>query len=254
VSAIAVEELTVRFGATVAVDRVSFEVEEGELLVLIGASGSGKTTTLKTLNRLVEPTSGRVLLHGRDARDLEPAALRRRVGYCFQRIGLFPHLTVGENVAITPRLLGWPRDRIEARVEELLTLMRLDPGTYRDRFPSALSGGQQQRVGVARALAAEAKLVLFDEPFGALDPLTREELQEELRQLKARLRLTGVFVTHDMLEAMTLGDRIAVMKDGRLLQHDTPEGLLAAPADPYVEELVATPRRHYERVAHLLSR
>jgi osmoprotectant transport system ATP-binding protein len=254
VSAIAVEELTVRFGATVAVDRVSFGVEEGELLVLIGASGSGKTTTLKTLNRLVEPTSGRVLLHGRDARDLEPAALRRRVGYCFQRIGLFPHLTVGENVAITPRLLGWPRDRIEARVEELLTLMRLDPGTYRDRFPSALSGGQQQRVGVARALAAEAKLVLFDEPFGALDPLTREELQEELRQLKARLRLTGVFVTHDMLEAMTLGDRIAVMKDGRLLQHDTPEGLLAAPADPYVEELVATPRRHYERVAHLLSR
>jgi osmoprotectant transport system ATP-binding protein len=241
--AIELSDVVVRFGDAIAVDGVSLEVRDGELLALVGASGSGKTTTLKTINRLVEPHAGRVSLHGEDVRALVPHELRRRVGYCFQRIGLFPHLSVAENVGITPRLLGWERGRVRARVEELLALVELPFDTYADRMPDALSGGQRQRVGVARALAARPEVVLFDEPFGALDPLTREQLQLATRRLRDELGLTGVFVTHDIVEAVLLGDRIGVMNEGRLLQLGTADELRAAPADPYVARLLDAPRR-----------
>lgn len=251
-ASIALSNVTVRFGDTVAVQRVSFRVSPGEVVAVVGGSGSGKTTALKTINRLVDPTEGTVHVGGEDVRTLAPATLRRRVGYCFQRIGLFPHLTVAENVGITPRLLGWPAERITERVDELLELVRLPARDYGERLPEALSGGQRQRVGVARALAAQPRVVLFDEPFGALDALTREDLQRELLSLRAEVGLTGVFVTHDILEALIVGDRIGVMRGGRLLQIDTPQRLLAAPADPYVETLLASPRRHATRLTELL--
>ena len=244
--------LTKRYGDAAVVDDFSLQVRTGELVVLLGGSGSGKTTTLKMINRLIEPTAGSVRLDGIDTTDLLPHELRRRIGYVFQRIGLFPHMTVGENVAVTPALLGWRPERIAARVDELLTLVELDP-TLRDRRPSELSGGQQQRVGVARALAAEPRVMLLDEPFGALDPVTRERLQQSFLRIREKLALTTVFVTHDMTEALTLADRIGVMHAGRLLQLGTPRDLLTRPADDYVDRLMSTPRRQAAAVDALLS-
>jgi osmoprotectant transport system ATP-binding protein len=250
---IAFDDVSKQYGesAVAAVRNLSLEVEPESLLVLLGESGSGKTTTLKMINRLVEPTSGTITLEGQDIRALDPISLRRRIGYAFQGIGLFPHMDVAQNVATVPRLLGWGRAETERRVDELLELVGLPPERYRRRYPRELSGGQQQRVGVARALAARSKVLLMDEPFGALDPITRDELQTELKTLQRRLGLTVVLVTHDMTEALLLADRIAVMKDGLVLGHDTPERLLSTPPHPYVAELMAMPKRQAERVATL---
>ncbi len=250
---IELDRLSRRFGAISAVDSLSLRVERGELLVLLGGSGCGKTTTLKMVNRLIEPTSGRVSIAGRDTRDVAAHELRRRIGYCFQQIGLFPHLSVAENVGITPTLLGWEPARVAARVDELLRLVELDPAAFGEREPSQLSGGQQQRVGLARALAAEPEVLLLDEPFGALDPLTRDRLQQWLGQIRRELGFTTIFVTHDMVEALLLGDRIAVLDAGRLVQVDTPEVLLRRPANDTVAELMATPRRQAERVDRFLG-
>jgi len=250
---IELQRLTRHYGEQVAVDGLSLTVAEGELLVLLGGSGSGKTTTLKMINRLVEPTSGSVRVDGRDIADLAPAELRRRIGYAFQQVGLFPHMTVAENVGITPALLGWPASRIRDRVDLLLDLVELDPAETRDRWPDQLSGGQQQRVGVARALAASPRLMLLDEPFGALDPLTRQRLQDSFLRIRRELTLTAVFVTHDMTEALLLGDRIAVLHAGRLVQTGTPRELMQAPADDYVRQLLDTPRREAALVDSLLA-
>ena len=228
---IEIRRLTRRFGPVVAVDALDLDVADGELLVLLGGSGSGKTTTLKMVNRLIEPSSGSIRIAGQEATGIEPHELRRRIGYVFQKVGLFPHMSVAENVGITPKLLGWDAARIAARVDQLLELVELPPGEMRGRRPAELSGGQQQRVGVARALAAEPRLMLLDEPFGALDPLTRDRLQQSFLRLRRRLGLTAIFVTHDMVEALLLGDRIAVMNEGRLVQVGRPQELLRAPAD-----------------------
>ncbi|MGE0393538.1 MAG: ABC transporter ATP-binding protein [Vicinamibacterales bacterium] len=245
--------LTKHYGTAVAVDGLSLRVEDGELLVLLGGSGSGKTTTLKMVNRLIEPTAGQILVDGQDTRSVAAHDLRRRIGYVFQRIGLFPHMTVAENVAVTLTLLGWDAARIRRRVDEMLELVELPPDQVRHRRPAELSGGQQQRVGVARALAASPRVMLLDEPFGALDPLTRDRLQQSFLDIRRRLRLTAVFVTHDMAEALLLGDRIAVMHEGRLVQVDTPHGLLRAPADDHVRRLMETPLRQARLVDALLG-
>jgi osmoprotectant transport system ATP-binding protein len=244
--------LTRRYGGALAVDGVSFRVEVGELLALVGDSGSGKTTTLKMINRLVEPDAGRVLLGGRDTAAVEPHALRLSIGYVFQGIGLFPHMTVAENVAVPLRLHGWPRARAAARVAELLELIELDPALA-GRFPATLSGGQQQRVGVARALAASPRVMLLDEPFGALDPLTRDRLQRSFDGLRRGLGLTAVLVTHDVAEALALADRVGVMRAGRLLQTGTPAEIARAPADAEVERLFDTPRRQARLLAERLG-
>jgi osmoprotectant transport system ATP-binding protein len=249
---IEVQEVTRRYGERLAVDGVSFRVEAGELLALVGASGSGKTTTLKMINRLVAPSSGRVFVEGEDAATLETHRLRRRIGYVFQGIGLFPHMSVGENVAVPLRLAGWGGERARARVTELLSLVELDP-QLASRKPSDLSGGQQQRVGVARALAVSPRLMLLDEPFGALDPLTRDRLQQSFLELRRRLGLTAVLVTHDMAEALLLADRVGVMNAGRLVQIGSPAELLRAPADDHVALLLATPRRQARRLDELLE-
>jgi len=249
---IEVQQLTRRYGERLAVDGVSFRVEAGELLALVGASGSGKTTTLKMINRLVEPTAGRVLVQGKDVATQETHLLRRRIGYVFQGVGLFPHMNVGENVAVPLRLAGWEGERAQARVKELLALVELDP-QLATRQPSELSGGQQQRVGVARALAVSPRLMLLDEPFGALDPLTRDRLQQSILELRRRLDLTAVLVTHDMTEALLLADRVGVMHAGRLVQIGTPAELLRAPADDHVAQLLATPRRQARRLDELLG-
>jgi osmoprotectant transport system ATP-binding protein len=251
---IELRDLTRDFDGTLAVDRLSLEVEPGELLVLLGGSGCGKTTTLKMVNRLIEPSAGTVRIDGEDSRKLPDFELRRRIGYCFQQVGLFPHLSVSQNVAITPTLLGWEAGRIRRRVDELLELLELEPSHFRDRSPEQLSGGQQQRVGLARALAAEPRVLLLDEPFGALDPLTRDRLQQRFQEIRRDLGLTAIFVTHDMVEAVLLGDRIAVMHRGRLVQIDTPRELLQHPADDRVAELMDTPRRQAEVVDRLLGR
>ena len=245
--------LSKRYDETIAVENLSLEVARGELVVLLGGSGCGKTTTLKMVNRLIEPTAGRVRIGGRDTQELAPHELRRRIGYCFQQVGLFPHLDVAENVAITPSLLGWDVARTAARVDALLREVELEPEEFRSRRPNQLSGGQQQRVGLARALAAEPEVVLFDEPFGALDPLIRDRLQRSFQKIRRELGLTALFVTHDMVEALLLGDRIAVMNRGRLVQVGTPAELLAHPADDYVAELMETPRRHAEIVDRFLA-
>ena len=244
--------LTKRYGAAAVVDDLTLDVGAGELVVLLGGSGSGKTTTLKMINRLIEPTAGSIHLDGVATATLPPHELRRRIGYVFQRIGLFPHLTVGENIAVTPALLDWPEDRTAARVDQLLRLVELDPA-LRDRWPRQLSGGQQQRVGVARALAAEPRVMLLDEPFGALDPVTRERLQTSFLRIRAELNLTALFVTHDMTEALTLGDRIGVMQEGRLVQVGTPHELLTRPATEYVDRMMSTPRRQAEAVDALIA-
>ena len=221
-----------------AVDSVSFEIPEGEFLVVIGPSGSGKSTTMKMINRMIPHTDGTISIDGENIMDLNEAKLRRNIGYVIQQIGLFPHYTIEKNIAIVPELNGWTEQETKDRVTELLELVGLDPDVYRTRYPKELSGGQQQRVGVARALASNPRVILMDEPFGALDPITREQLQGELISLQRKLKKTIVFVTHDMDEALKLGDRIAIMKDGKLLQIDTPEKLLYEPTHGFVEEFI----------------
>ncbi|MGJ9457347.1 betaine/proline/choline family ABC transporter ATP-binding protein [Oceanobacillus sp. CF4.6] len=225
-----------------AVDSVSFEIPEGELVVLIGPSGSGKSTTMKMINRMIPHTSGTISINGKDVTKLNAAELRRNIGYVIQQIGLFPHYTIEKNIAIVPQLKGWKEQDIKERVKELMELVGLDPKVFSNRYPKELSGGQQQRVGVARALASNPSVILMDEPFGALDPITREQLQGELISLQQKLKKTIVFVTHDMDEALKLGDRIAIMKDGALLQLDTPEKLLHEPAYGFVEEFIGKHR------------
>ena len=228
-------------GQSFAVKDVSLVIQEGETLVLLGSSGCGKTTLLKLINRLLEPTSGTIEVGGENIAGQNPISLRRRIGYVFQEIGLFPHMTVEENVAMVPRLLGWPVEKRRERAHKLLETVGLDPEIYADRFPDELSGGQQQRVGVGRALAADPAYLLMDEPFGALDALTRDTLQQELLALKKRLKKTIVFVTHDIFEALTLGDRIAVLHAGHLEQIGTREEILQKPATDFVRELFAKP-------------
>ena len=226
-----------------AVDKLSLEVPAGEICVLVGPSGCGKTTAMRLVNRMIEMSSGDILLDGVSVRTRHPADLRREIGYAIQQIGLFPHQTIADNIATVPRVLGWPRERIRARVDELIELIGLDPAETRDRYPAQLSGGQRQRVGVARALAADPPLMLMDEPFGAIDPINRERLQNELLRLQERIRKTIVFVTHDINEAIKLGDRVAVLKKGGVLaQYATPVELLMAPADDFVEDFVGSDR------------
>ncbi len=239
-------------GGTHALHDVSLDIGAGSFVALVGASGSGKTTALKTINRLVEPDNGEVRFAGEAVENLDAPALRRRIGYVFQGIGLFPHMTVGENIGITPQLLRWPKPDITARVDELLDLVEL-PRSYAARFPNALSGGQRQRAGVARAMAARPQVMLMDEPFGALDPVTRDTLGTAYRALHERLGLTTVMVTHDMQEAVLLADRIVVMSAGRIVADDTPAALMARPADREVAALMATPRRQAERIRALME-
>lgn len=235
-------------GQTFAVCDLSLHVNERETLVLLGSSGCGKTTTLKMINRLIEPSSGQIEVDGKDVTKQDAVALRRSVGYVFQGIGLFPHHRVGRNVEVVLRLLGWSAEARRKRVREVMELVGLAPDKYCGRFPDELSGGQQQRVGVARALAADPKYLLMDEPFGALDAITRDSLQQQLKSLSKRLGKTIVFVTHDLFEALTLADRIAVLHEGHLQQVDTPEKVLTKPATPFVRELFEKPARQLSAV------
>lgn len=225
-----------------AIDGLDLTVETGKLCVLIGPSGCGKTTTMRMINRLIEPTSGRILVGDRDVTQADPVELRRHIGYVIQQVGLFPHMTIAENVATVPKLLGWDAARIKARSEEMLALVGLDPAQYLPRYPRHLSGGQRQRVGVARALAADPPVMLMDEPFGAVDPIARSRLQEEFLAIQKRLKKTVIFVTHDIDEAIRMGDVVAIMRDGKLVQYDTPDRLLAAPADDFVADFVGADR------------
>jgi osmoprotectant transport system ATP-binding protein len=229
-------------GGFQAVKTVDFEIHEGELLVLIGPSGSGKSTTMKMINRIIPHTSGTISINGKDVKSYDASELRRNIGYVIQQVGLFPHYTIEKNIAVVPQLKGWNEKDIKSRVTELLVLVGLDPEIHATRYPKELSGGQQQRVGIARALAADPDIILMDEPFSALDPLTREQLQAELITLHKKLKKTIVFVTHDMDEALKMGDRIAIMKDGSLLQLDTPEKILHEPAHGFVEEFIGKHR------------
>lgn len=251
--AISYAHVTKRFGSLTAVDDVSLDIAEGEFLAVVGDSGSGKTTLLRLANRLIEADGGTITVEGEDVQSVDPVALRRRIGYVFQSGGLFPHLSVADNIGITPKLLGEPAPSIAARVDELLELVQLDRDAHRGRLPETLSGGQRQRVGVARALAARPRIVLMDEPFGALDPLTRDALGEDYRSLHHKLGLTSVMITHDMTEAILLADRIAVMRGGKLLAQGTPAELSNSGV-PYVLELLRTPRRQVERLNALLPR
>jgi osmoprotectant transport system ATP-binding protein len=249
--AISYQHVSRSFGSLKAVDDVSLDIAEGEFLAIVGGSGSGKTTLLRLANRLIEADRGTITVEGEDVQNVDPVALRRRIGYVFQSGGLFPHLSVADNIGITPRLLGEPAAAIATRVNELLELVQLDRAAHRDRLPEALSGGQRQRVGVARALAAKPRIVLMDEPFGALDPLTRDALGDDFRELHRKLGLTTVMITHDMTEAILLADRIAVMRTGKLLAQGTPAELSNS-SDAYVLELLRTPRRQVERLNALL--
>lgn len=241
------------FGETVVLRDLDLVVHDGELLVMLGESGSGKTTALKMVNRLVEPTSGRVLVSGKPVDSQPLVALRRSIGYVFQRFGLFPHMTIAENVGIAPRLSGWDRARIDRRVDELLELVALPARDFRSRYPHMLSGGQQQRIGLARALALSPKIMLLDEAFGALDPMSRNALQVEYQKLHRDLGLTTVMVTHDMAAALWLSDRIAVLAKGSVVRLGTPAELLADPGHPIVEALLSTPMRQLERIEALRS-
>ncbi|MFD7624091.1 betaine/proline/choline family ABC transporter ATP-binding protein [Streptomyces sp. NPDC059802] len=237
------EHVTKRYAdGTTAVDDLSFEVAEGELVTLVGPSGCGKTTTMKMVNRLIEPTEGRIFVDGDDISAIDPVRLRRRIGYVIQQVGLFPHRTILENTATVPHLLGWKRGKGRERAAELLDLVGLDPSVYGDRYPEQLSGGQRQRVGVARALAADPPVLLMDEPFGAVDPVVRERLQNEFLKLQEQVRKTVLFVTHDIEEAVRLGDRIAVYGQGSIEQFDSPATVLGAPATPYVADFVGADR------------
>ncbi|WP_239310954.1 ABC transporter ATP-binding protein [Frankia sp. Cj3] len=224
-----------------AVSELSLDIRDGEIAVLLGPSGCGKTTTLRLINRLIEPSAGRIFLNGEDVTRADPDQLRRRIGYVIQQVGLFPHLTIAENIGLIPRTLRWDKSRVRARVDELLDLVGLEPRAYRGRYPKQLSGGEQQRVGVARALAADPPAMLMDEPFGAIDPITRERLQDEFLNLQAQIRKTIVLVTHDVGEAVKLGDRIAVLAErASLVQYDTPSKILAEPADGFVRSFIGT--------------
>jgi osmoprotectant transport system ATP-binding protein len=246
---IGIEDLTKRYGEATVVDSVSMAIARNSLTVIVGSSGSGKSTLLRMLNRLVEPTRGRVLIEGRDTAQEPAHLLRRRIGYVIQGHGLFPHRTVAENIATVPRLLGWDKARIAGRVRELLEVFQLEPDRFAQAFPHQLSGGQQQRVGIARALAAEPAVLLMDEPFGALDPITRAKAHEDLLDIRRRFGTTIVLVTHDMDEAFRLADRVAVMSQGRILQYDTPSALLTRPADPFVSRMTGLA----DRAMRLLS-
>jgi len=240
---IRLEGLTKRFpGQTEpAVEGLTMDILEGEIVVLVGPSGCGKTTTMKLINRLIEPTSGRIFLEGVDITRSNPDQLRRRIGYVIQQIGLFPHMTIFENIATVPRMLRWEEDRIRRRVDELLDMVGMDPPRYRDRYPKELSGGQRQRVGVARALSADPPVMLMDEPFGAIDPITRERLQDEFLRIQSEIRKTIVFVTHDIDEAIKMGDRIAILRErSQIAQYDVPEVILANPADEFVKDFIGS--------------
>jgi osmoprotectant transport system ATP-binding protein len=240
---IQIEQLCKRYGEATVVDDVSMVIEPRTITTIVGTSGSGKSTLLRMINRLVEPSSGRVLIDGL-ATTAEPAhLLRRRIGYAIQGLGLFPHRSVADNVATVPKLLGWTQARIDERVQELLQLFQLEPATYAAKYPHELSGGQQQRVGVARALAAKPNVLLMDEPFGALDPIIRAKAQDDLLGVQRKLGTTIILVTHDIDEAFRLGDRVAVMSQGKLLQHDRPEVLITQPADPFVSQLIGADDR-----------
>lgn len=242
---IEIQNLTRIYGTTAVVKDVSLTVETGQIAALVGTSGSGKTTLLRMINRLVEPSEGQVLIDGKDTAEIEPHLLRRQIGYAIQGHGLFPHRTVAQNISTVPRLLGWTQDEYRARVDELLELFQMKPADFRDRMPHELSGGQQQRVGVARALAARPDLLLMDEPFGALDPVIRAKAQQDLRDIQRQLGTTLIIVTHDMEEAVTLGDRIAVMDKGELLQYGPPSEILTTPATPFVSDLIGTGDRPF---------
>ncbi len=232
------DRVSKRYNGRAAIDNLSLEILRGETLVLLGRSGSGKTTALKLINRLIDPDDGVIRLDGNDLQSLDPIQLRRQIGYAVQQIGLFPHMTVEENIGIVPKLLGWSESRIQERVTELLGIIGLPAEDYRKRHPLKLSGGQRQRIGVARALAADPPVILMDEPFGALDPLTRQQLQNEFLTIASELHKTIIFVTHDVQEAAKLGDRIAVMEEGKLIQLATPDELLNNPATPFIEEFM----------------
>ena len=241
---ITLDRLTKKFGTggQVAVDGLSLTINTGEICVLIGPSGCGKTTTMRMINRMVEPDSGRIEVGGRDVTHIDAVELRRSIGYVIQQVGLFPHMTIGDNIATVPRMLGWDAARIAKRVDDLLALVHMEPGLYRDRFPRELSGGQKQRIGVARALAADPPVMLMDEPFGAIDPITRALLQDEFLRILRELGKTIVFVTHDIDEAIRMGSRIAILRAGKVVQYDTPERILAQPADAFVEAFVGGDR------------
>jgi osmoprotectant transport system ATP-binding protein len=250
---IAFDNASKSYDDVTVLDRISLSVRPREFLAIVGPSGSGKTTLLRLINRLIDATSGVVRVDGEDVLAIDAVALRRRIGYVFQGVGLFPHLTVAENIAITPKLLGWNRKQIATRVDALIDLVRLDRAKHRDRLPSQLSGGEQQRVGVARAIAASPRIVLMDEPFGALDPLTRDALGQDYRRLHEGLELTTVMITHDTLEAVLLADRIAVIRAGRIVAEGTPQTLMTGRQEAYVRELMATPRRQAERLHALFD-
>jgi osmoprotectant transport system ATP-binding protein len=238
-AAISFHHVSKAFGQGLAAVRdVTFDVEEGEFVVLLGPSGCGKTTLLRMVNRLIEPTSGEIFVNGREIHHIRTTELRRHIGYVIQQVGLFPHMTVAQNIAVVPKLLGWPRDRIRARTDELLDLVALPPHQYRKRYPRQLSGGQQQRVGIARAMAADPSVMLMDEPFGAIDAITRTDLQNELINIQRKVAKSVIFVTHDVEEALRLADRIAVMRTGEVVQYDTPFHLLTEPADDFVRSLL----------------
>lgn len=237
-------DVSKRFGESSynAVDSVSLSIEKGEFITILGSSGCGKTTLLKIINRLYEPSEGSVRLLGQDISDLDPVKLRRGIGYVIQQIGLFPHMTIRENIATVPKLLKWDKNRIDNRVKELLSLVGMEPEEFIDRYPSQLSGGQQQRIGLIRALAVDPEVMLLDEPFGAIDAITRLNLQDELTRIHGGLKKTFVFVTHDINEAFKLGDRVIVMDQGKVLQFDTPKRIVTDPADGFVASLIASAR------------
>jgi osmoprotectant transport system ATP-binding protein len=238
---IRLEQLSKRFHGQreTAVEALDLEIPAGEIVVLVGPSGCGKTTTMRMINRLIEPSSGKIIIGGEDVTRTNPDRLRRRIGYVIQQVGLFPHMTIADNIAVVPRLLGWDKHRIEERVDELLDMVGLEPDAYRSRYPKELSGGQQQRVGVARALGVDPPVMLMDEPFGAIDPITRDRLQNEFLRLQETIRKTIVFVTHDIQEAIKLGDRIAILgKGSHVQQYDTPEQILAHPANDFVVDFI----------------
>lgn len=226
----------------VAVNNINLKINRGEFVVLIGPSGCGKTTTLEMINRLERPTSGSIYINGQNISKVDEVALRRNIGYVIQQTGLMPHLTIGENIGLVPRLQKWPENRIKDRVIELLEMVGMEPACYLTRYPHELSGGQQQRIGVLRGIAAEPDIILMDEPFGALDPITRKNLQDELKKLQGELKKTIVFVTHDMDEALKLGDRVVLMRQGQIVQVDDPEDLLRNPADEFVEKFIGRDR------------